>query len=107
MPPRIRSLYPPPSLPPTLSLPLSLSLSLSRSLKPLFIYINVTYMYIYTYAYIYIEYVSMLFVQVPVALSDGAAYQISCLLRLGNGRAAKGSNLIYTKPHLYVTLLQP
>jgi hypothetical protein len=48
----------------------------------------------------------MLFVQVPVALSDGAAYQISCLLRLGNGRAAKGSTLMYTKPHLYVTLIR-
>ena len=57
--------------------------------------------------YIYTEYVSMLFVQVPVALSDGAAYQISCLLRLGNGRAAKGSNLTYIRHHLYVTLIRP
>ena len=49
----------------------------------------------------------MLFVQVPVALCDGAAYQISGFLRLGNGRAAKGPTLIYTQPHLYVTLIRP
>jgi MATE family multidrug resistance protein len=42
-------------------------------------------------AFVSLEYLSVLFVQIPFAVSSASLFKVSSLLRSGNGRAAKGT----------------